>query len=241
MPEADIQTGSASRWVAVLKLFAGSGSALAISLIALPFLSRLYPAEAFGWLGWGTAGAALLVPLATCCMEQAVFPATTDAKAERVARAVLRLSGYISLTLATIGSVAAMLGLLPASIAAYLALAVWLQAACQPLIFLANRRGQFGYIARARFSQALVVAISSIGIGTVLPATPGLLAANLAGLGVFRLHFRAPPRSSPPESLDCILRPELRVSMEMLQLEHGSWPNGSPQLPPAWFPGPLPR
>ncbi len=207
------QAGNATRWKAILKLLSGSGLAVVISLLVAPLLTRLFSPESFGWLGWGTAACALLVPLATGTLEQGIIAAEDEQHAAQLVLAIQGLALRVSFAVGIVAVALALGDLIPSALAAYVPSALLLNAQCVPVYFWANRQARYSTIALGRIAQSIAVAATGITLGSTIDATHGLLWANVAGLLVWWLWLRKDrPRGVTPAPLWRTLQPELNYA-----------------------------
>jgi len=165
----------------------GTAAAQAIGIAFSPLITRLYGPEAFGLLGTFMALVAVLTPIAALCYPIAiVLP-----KKDEDAKALVKLSIYISLGIALLVTLLLLIGgdwllaLVGAeAISAFkfliplnLLFAAWLQIAQQWLI----RKKQFKVKAKAAVAQAAVVNGVKTGIGVFHPLAAVLIVMSSLG------------------------------------------------------------
>ncbi len=80
----------------VAKVFAGNGLVFAISLFAIPVISRLYTPEHYGIIGLFISVAAVAVVFATLKYEMALVLPESDETASNLLRATLKVAVAVS-------------------------------------------------------------------------------------------------------------------------------------------------
>ncbi|MBB1379348.1 lipopolysaccharide biosynthesis protein [Pseudoalteromonas sp. SR43-2] len=171
----------------VIMVVSGTAGAQVLTMLFAPIITRFYGAEAFGLLGTFTAVLAILVPIAALAYPIAiVLPKNDD-----YARAIAKLSIYISMLVSTIilvsiilfsNDIADLLNI--QTIENYLILvpfALFFAAAEQVMQQWLIRKKQFKIMARVAVSQSLILNSSKVGIGYFSPL--GFVLVILATLG----------------------------------------------------------
>ncbi|WP_148713949.1 lipopolysaccharide biosynthesis protein [Chitinolyticbacter meiyuanensis] len=222
--------------VAVLTL--GTAVAQAISVSAMPVLSRLYAPAEFGLLAMFMAVVAVVATLVTLRYEVHIVAAKDETAARELACLSLLLAGSLGVVVSLAGWV------LPAAWQQALglgALHTWLPWACLTGVLIAasavtiawlNRRQAYRLIARLRVCQsllfcggAILLGLSAIGHGlmfaqiaaatlvllwvvSVLPR-PGV--ADLRAIGTVAAQYRSAPRYMLPTALLDVVTMQLPV------------------------------
>lgn len=196
--------GGFARSVAVL--VGGTALAQALTVVALPALTRLYGPGEFGVLAIYASVLGTLSVIA-CLRFEVAIPLPED---EREAVALLAISLCASLVLAA--ACAAAILLYPGSVMASLRMpqlepyqwlipiGVWLAGSYAALQYWATRKRQFRTIAQTRVLQGLGGAGTQLALGFALAASPfGLLFGHMisAGAGVARLLRSAWSEAGP--------------------------------------------
>ncbi|MBB1324339.1 oligosaccharide flippase family protein [Pseudoalteromonas sp. SR45-1] len=171
----------------VIMVVSGAAGAQLLTMLFAPIITRFYGAEAFGLLGTFTAVLAILVPIAALAYPIAIVLPKNDDDA----RAIAKLSIYISMLVSTIILVSIILFsndiadlLNVGAIENYLILvpfALFFAAAEQVMQQWLIRKKQFKVLARVAVSQSLILNSSKVGIGYFSPL--GLILVILATLG----------------------------------------------------------
>lgn len=165
----------------------GTAGAHAISILFAPLITRIYGPVAFGLLGTFMAMVAIAAPVSALAYPTAIVLPRED----RDALGLVRLSIYLSFSLAVLVTVALLLGgdflistLGVESIGDYILLiplamlfSSWIQIAQQWLI----RKKEYGIVARAAVIYSLILNCAKTGIGWFHPLAVVLIA--LASLG----------------------------------------------------------
>lgn len=201
----------------------GTAGAQAITMAFAPLITRIYSPEAFGLLGTFMAMIAVAIPVAALAYPVAIVLPRDD----RDAMGLVRLSVYLSFSLAVLVTVALLLGgdwlisvLRVESIGTYILLipvamlfSSWIQIAQQWLI----RKKEYVVVARAAVTYSLVLNCAKSGIGWFHPLAAVLIAlatigpalhATLLAIGARRRYHRtsgqsARSRPSPLTELAC--------------------------------------
>jgi len=199
----------------VVQLASGTVLAQAISILALPVLTRLYPATDFGVFVIFQAAASILGIVATGRYEVTILSAENDDQARDAFWLVLAISLAVLVILLVLGtSVLQLFGLAGASfsiplIAVLLALFVGLNGAYQALYCWANRFQNYRRLAMNRIVRALVVAVASIAFGILGFGPIGLIAGSVIGqlinTGLLALQIGLDDRSVAYPGADRIL------------------------------------
>lgn len=171
---------------AVSKLASGQIIAAALPILAAPILGRLYRPEDYGALGLYMAIAGVLAPISTLQLHQGILAERSERRAAKLVTLSLRLSicfgigslplvlfAYYFLADNPLADSRAWLFMLPATIAAG-----GLAAAGS---YLANRRQQYGFLARNSVMITTVTVAISITLGYAGWGVNGLFVAYFAG------------------------------------------------------------
>lgn len=168
----------------------GAAAAQVIAMALSPIITRLYGPEAFGVLGTFTALTQIIIPVAALTYPIAIVLAESD----KNAKSLMRLSLYISLTIAAITTlillffsnsiinlfqmeeIASFLYLIPLIII----FAGVMQVTEQWLI----RTKQFSINAKATFFQSVVTNGSKAGLGLLYPSASILVILQAVGNGI---------------------------------------------------------
>lgn len=177
----------------VFTVAGGTAVAQAVSLAALPVLTRLYPPEAYGafvvFLAWG----GFVLPLVCARFEVAVALPRRAASASAIVVGSLAVAALVSLACAL--AVAALLAWRPELSRhglGWLPLYVLLGGAVQVLSNWAARVQDFRRLALARVLQAGVTATLSIGGALAAGASPLVLVLATVAGQLFALALLAP-------------------------------------------------
>jgi O-antigen/teichoic acid export membrane protein len=191
-----IKVGGIGRSIGVL--VGGTAFAQALSVLALPVLTRLYTPEDFSVLAVYTALLGILTVIASLRLEIAIPLPEADSDAANLLAIALCSSAAFG---ALLGVVVAFWGrpislLLDAPQLArhlwLLPLGVWIAGSYMALQYWTSRRKNFSAVARTRMSQAIGGTITQLGLGALSIAPLGLLLGQFikSGAGVVGLGRR---------------------------------------------------
>ena len=183
----------------VMVLIAGTASAQALAVLALPLLTRLYTPEDFGVLGIFTAFLGIVAVIAGLRYHIAIPLCATDSEAANLA-AVALVSVLATTVLTAIavlpwgGQIASMLN--TPMVAKYLWLlpiGVLLTGAYAVFQYWATRKKAYGRIARTRIEQAIGGVGSQLALGWAGMGAIGLIVGQIIsnGAGFIGLARRA--------------------------------------------------
>lgn len=173
---------------AIGMLLGGAMVARVAGILAMPFIARLYPPEAFGTFSLFVAIALVLAPLATLRYEDALPLPKSEAAARDLALGLVLLAAAIAslVALATpvllpqiVRHTEAAAGLAP--VAVLLAPAVFLFALQNILTQYAVRTSAFAALSRASMAQGLAAACMKLVLGYAGPIGAGLVIGQIAG------------------------------------------------------------
>lgn len=170
----------------VMIVASGTVAAQAVTMALSPIITRLYGPEAFGVLGLFTAIIAVIAPLAALTYPIAiVLP-----KSDQMAKSVMRLSIYISLTLSVVSliiillfnsSISKLLNIEAiSSFIFYIPLVILFSGILQVCEQWLIRKKKYRITAKVTFFQAVIFQGSKVGVGLYYP-----IAASLIILTVF--------------------------------------------------------
>ncbi len=180
--------GTDSFAVHVITLSTGTAAAYAVTLIALPFLSRLYSPESFGILSIFGGMVAMLSVVATGRYELAIVLPERQTEARTLLRLSLLVSAAFSGVLFFILAIAGpgILSLLNLSKLSpwllYVPVGIFLTCMYNILVYWSCRAKSFRLISAARMSQTIVMVICQIAGAAVWPGgATGLVFGFLVG------------------------------------------------------------
>ncbi|ASR44926.1 hypothetical protein BEN78_04995 [Xanthomonas citri pv. mangiferaeindicae] len=191
-----MKVGGVGRSIGVL--VGGTAFAQALSVLALPVLTRLYTPEDFSVLAVYTALLGILTVIASLRLEIAIPLPEADSDAANLLAIALCSSAAFG---ALLGVVVAFWGqpislLLDAPQLArhlwLLPLGVWIAGSYMALQYWTSRRKNFSAVARTRMSQAVGGTITQLGLGALNISPLGLLLGQFikSGAGVVGLGRR---------------------------------------------------
>lgn len=168
----------------VLKILAGLVSSQAISFLASPVISRLYPPAEYGIYATIAAVVAVVVPFANLRFDFAVLLPDTDGEVSAVARAALISSALISVGAG--GAVYFMQGAgsfdeVGSALLLWVPVLVFLGSLFVLLSQLCLRLRLYGLIGRRNLGRSVVQNGSQVGIGLTGLGANGLLLGSLFG------------------------------------------------------------
>jgi O-antigen/teichoic acid export membrane protein len=165
----------------ILTVVTGTAGAQAITMLASPFITRLYGPEAFGVLGAFLALVMVLSPIAALCYPIAIVLPRQDSEAKKIAQ----LSALLALTLAFM--IALLLLAAGDKIVHWLGLeAIYAFVLCIPLAMFFSaqyqilqqwliRKKQFKVTAKVAFIQSAIVNSAKVGFGWFNPVAAVLI------------------------------------------------------------------
>lgn len=168
----------------VLSLAGGTAIAQGIGILALPFITRLYPPEVYGPFVVLLAYGGVLAPVVCARYELAIALTRREASAGALAWGALAVAAGVSALCAA--AVAALVaGGLADAVLMFLPIYALQSGALQVFANWCTRQRDFDRLARSRIAQAAATAALSIGFGRALGASPALLVlATVAGQAV---------------------------------------------------------
>ena len=170
-------------------LASGNLLAVGISVVAVPVLTRLYPAEDYGVFGMVMAVLAIVVPVSTLRLDAAVVLPKSNVAASALYAVGLRIlsifAGAFALALVFVPP-----NLLPAALRwipdspAFVAIIVGVLLAQAYSLMAGNwllRNGYFKQISVSRVGEALFEKLSAVVLGLFFPGGWGLMIGRLVG------------------------------------------------------------
>ncbi|MGP9801289.1 lipopolysaccharide biosynthesis protein [Rheinheimera sp. NSM] len=165
----------------ILTVATGTAGAQAITMLASPFITRLYGPEAFGVLGAFLALVMVLSPIAALCYPIAIVLPRQDSEAKKIAQLsallALTLAFVITLLLLVAGeTIVHWLGLEAIyAFVLFIPLAMFFSALHQILQQWLIRKKQFKVTAKVAFMQSAIVNTAKVGIGWFNPVAAVLI------------------------------------------------------------------
>ncbi|MEL6675073.1 MAG: lipopolysaccharide biosynthesis protein [Bacteroidota bacterium] len=199
---SDARTQFRTFWQHVLTLATGAALAQALSVLALPVLSRLYLLDSYGWFGTYLAVVFVLQVLVNGGYEVSIVLPSEDQSASQLLRLSQRIcwaiTGGLLLVLWALEEV-----LLPLFQWEELQgwhmlwpLSLWLEGQSQALIFALNRQKRYAIISAAKVTRTSVTIGLSIILGLQEDHFSGLIMGYVAGQAAYfltaLLYYRQP-------------------------------------------------
>lgn len=169
----------------VLALMTGTIGAQIVTFLALPFLSRVFTPEDFGFYSLVIAIAGVIAPAATLRLESAAMLP----KENEIVRALVwvAITSVLIISLFTIFIMQVMSNLKYAELDKYQLASVWVGAfvftgALYSLFSqLALRNRAYGLVARRSFARSVVMVVTQLSLGFSARISSGLLIGGLVG------------------------------------------------------------
>lgn len=168
-----------------LALITGTIGAQVVVFLALPFLSRIFTPEDFGFYVFVMALAGIISPAATLRLESAaMLPKETE-----TVRALVWVAFVAVLVISVLSSVTVQILTINgiADLGKYPSAAVWVgtyiltNSLFALLSQLALRNQEYVLVAKRTFTRASVMVVAQLGLGSVLRLSTGLLYGGVAG------------------------------------------------------------
>jgi O-antigen/teichoic acid export membrane protein len=172
----------------VITVAGGTAASQFLLLLSLPFLSRLYSADAFGELAFYTSALVMIGPALSLEYSQSILYASSRTEAYLLFKLVFTVSlAFTGLLLAA--CVFIYVVIFPELYIILIPLGCWLQGLLLAFINLYNRVGKFRITSLGKMMNAFVSILVSLALFMCWPTAYGLIAGHILGLLAAVLYF----------------------------------------------------